>query len=202
MTETIAAPPGREATTDGATPSHSSLWALALGSIGVVYGDIGTSPLYALREAVTAAAGSDGMATRAAVFGVNDGLVSNASLILGVAGATDHGGVIVLSGAAGLVAGAFSMAAGEYVSMSAQKELLEHEIEVERRELETSVRENSTWAGLMLNYNLYGWDPRRIAKRAERIELLTPARLQEVFRKYYPAERYTVVAPDLLGQRG
>src|SRR5579864_3498748 len=58
MTETIAAPQGSEATTDGVAPSHSSLWALALGSIGVVYGDIGTSPLYALREAVVAASGT------------------------------------------------------------------------------------------------------------------------------------------------
>jgi len=71
MTETIAAPPGREATTDGATPSHSSLWALALGSIGVVYGDIGTSPLYALREAVVAASGtSHEELTRGTVLGV------------------------------------------------------------------------------------------------------------------------------------
>src|SRR6202163_4947850 len=56
MTETIATPSGSEATTDGV--AHSSFWALALGSIGVVYGDIGTSPLYALREAVTAASGA------------------------------------------------------------------------------------------------------------------------------------------------
>ncbi len=63
---------------------------------------------------------------------------------------------------------------------------VKREQEIERRELETSVRENPTWAGLMLNYNLYGWDPRRIAKRAERIELLTPAKLQETFKKYYP----------------
>ncbi|HWX82932.1 MAG TPA: potassium transporter Kup [Xanthobacteraceae bacterium] len=71
MTETIAAPPGSEATTDGATPSHSSLWALALGSIGVVYGDIGTSPLYALREAVVAASGTNHEElTRGTVLGV------------------------------------------------------------------------------------------------------------------------------------
>src|SRR6202023_3242364 len=56
MTESIAAPAGSEATADGV--AHSSFWALALGSIGVVYGDIGTSPLYALREAVTAASGA------------------------------------------------------------------------------------------------------------------------------------------------
>src|ERR1700686_1192717 len=58
MSESIAAPSGSEATTDGVAPAHSSFWALALGSIGVVYGDIGTSPLYALREAVTAASGA------------------------------------------------------------------------------------------------------------------------------------------------
>src|SRR5258708_19504394 len=58
MSESIAGPSGSEATTDGVAPAHSSVWALALGSIGVVYGDIGTSPLYALREAVIAASGA------------------------------------------------------------------------------------------------------------------------------------------------
>ena len=75
-----------------------------------------------------------GMA-RAAVFGVNDGLVSNVSLILGMAGASATAGVVRLAGIAGLLAGAFSMAAGEYVSMKAQEELLARELERERREL-------------------------------------------------------------------
>src|SRR5438093_10801080 len=77
-----------------------------------------------------------GGAARAAVFGVSDGLVSNVSLILGVAGAvaTTNPGFVRLAGMAGLVAGAFSMAAGEYVSMRAQTELLERELELERRE--------------------------------------------------------------------
>ncbi len=73
---------------------------------------------------------------RAAVFGVNDGLVSNVSLILGVAGASPSPGVIVLSGVAGLLAGAFSMAAGEYVSVRSQREMYEHQIGLERAELE------------------------------------------------------------------
>ena len=77
-----------------------------------------------------------GGAARAAVFGISDGLLTNVSLILGVAGAGPVAGVVRLAGVAGLVAGAFSMAAGEFVSMSAQKELLEHELEVERREIE------------------------------------------------------------------
>lgn len=73
---------------------------------------------------------------RAAVFGVNDGLVSNASLILGVAGATADNAIILLSGAAGLIAGAFSMAAGEYVSVRSQREMYEYQIELEREELD------------------------------------------------------------------
>jgi VIT1/CCC1 family predicted Fe2+/Mn2+ transporter len=72
---------------------------------------------------------------RAAVFGINDGLVSNASLILGVAGAAQDPKLVLLSGVAGLLAGAFSMAAGEYVSMRSQRELFEHQISLEREEL-------------------------------------------------------------------
>src|SRR6185436_19358735 len=72
---------------------------------------------------------------RAAVFGVNDGLVSNASLILGVAGAGADARTIVLAGVAGLAAGAFSMAVGEYVSVRSQRELYEHQIALERDEL-------------------------------------------------------------------
>lgn len=77
---------------------------------------------------------------RAAVFGVSDGLVSNASLVLGVAGADDGQGFVRLAGLAGLIAGAVSMAAGEYVSMRAQRELVERELEVERRELRRNPR--------------------------------------------------------------
>lgn len=75
-------------------------------------------------------------ALRAAVFGVNDGLVSNTALVMGVAGAAVPSDVIVLTGVAGLLAGAFSMAAGEYVSMRTQREMFEHQIAKERFELE------------------------------------------------------------------
>lgn len=71
---------------------------------------------------------------RAAVFGVSDGLVSNVSLILGVAGAGPDPVVVALAGITGLISGASSMAAGEYISMRAQTELFEREIELERRE--------------------------------------------------------------------
>lgn len=76
-----------------------------------------------------------GGALRAAVFGINDGLISNASLMLGIAGASAEQGIIVLSGFAGLLAGAFSMAAGEYVSVRSQREMYEHQIGLEREEL-------------------------------------------------------------------
>ncbi|HYT38119.1 MAG TPA: VIT1/CCC1 transporter family protein, partial [Acidimicrobiia bacterium] len=76
-----------------------------------------------------------GGALRAAVFGVNDGLVSNILLILGVAGGTSNRNIILLAGLAGLLAGAFSMAAGEWVSVQSQRELYEREIAVEREEL-------------------------------------------------------------------
>lgn len=77
--------------------------------------------------------GSGGL--RAAVFGVNDGLVSIACLVMGVAGAASESGVILLTGVAGLLAGAFSMAAGEYVSMRSQREMFEYQIGLERDEL-------------------------------------------------------------------
>lgn len=77
-----------------------------------------------------------GGALRAAVFGVNDGLVSNLLLVLGVAGGTDDASFVLLAGVAGLVGGAFSMAAGEWVSVRSQRELYEREIAVEAAELE------------------------------------------------------------------
>lgn len=76
-----------------------------------------------------------GGAARAAVFGISDGLVTNVSLIVGLAGANPAPAVVRLAGIAGLVAGACSMAVGEYVSMRAQRELLERELERERHEL-------------------------------------------------------------------
>lgn len=85
----------------------------------------------------------EGGSLRAAVFGVNDGLVSNAGLILGVAGAGTSSGTIVLAGVAGLLAGAFSMAAGEYVSMRSQREMYEHQIALEKAELDAYPEEEA-----------------------------------------------------------
>jgi VIT1/CCC1 family predicted Fe2+/Mn2+ transporter len=75
---------------------------------------------------------------RAAVFGISDGLVTNISLVLGMAGANPGASIVRLAGVAGLIAGSFSMAAGEYLSMTAQRELMERELEVERRALRHS----------------------------------------------------------------
>jgi VIT1/CCC1 family predicted Fe2+/Mn2+ transporter len=72
---------------------------------------------------------------RATVFGVNDGLVSNASLVLGVAGAAAPSSYVLVSGIAGLLAGALSMAAGEYVSVRSQREMYEYQIALEREEI-------------------------------------------------------------------
>ncbi|WP_435867388.1 VIT1/CCC1 transporter family protein [Streptomyces xanthophaeus] len=72
---------------------------------------------------------------RAGVLGANDGIISTAGLVVGVAGATTSRPAILAAGVAGLLAGALSMAAGEYVSVSSQKDSERAAIEVERREL-------------------------------------------------------------------
>jgi VIT1/CCC1 family predicted Fe2+/Mn2+ transporter len=74
-------------------------------------------------------------ALRAAIFGVNDGLVSNLSLIFGVAGAGVANDIVILAGVAGLLAGAFSMAAGEYISVRVQREVFERLIHLEAHEI-------------------------------------------------------------------
>src|SRR5271154_6078216 len=72
MTDSVSAPAGGDVPVDGTadTRSRAGFWGLTLGSIGVVYGDIGTSPLYALREAVIAASGTSGAVDPQAVLGV------------------------------------------------------------------------------------------------------------------------------------
>lgn len=76
---------------------------------------------------------------RAAVLGANDGIVSTASLIVGVASADASRSSVLIAGMAGLVAGAMSMAAGEYVSVSSQADTEQADLERERRELETDI---------------------------------------------------------------
>jgi len=93
---------------------------------------------------------------RAAVFGVNDGLVSNACLIMGVSGASIDNHLVLTTGIAGLLAGALSMAAGEYVSMRSQREMYEHQISMERAELDEYPTEEAE--ELALIYQARGMD--------------------------------------------
>jgi VIT1/CCC1 family predicted Fe2+/Mn2+ transporter len=76
---------------------------------------------------------------RAAVLGANDGIVSTASLVIGVATAGAPRSAVLIAGTAGLVAGAMSMAAGEYVSVSSQADAEHYDLARERKELETDV---------------------------------------------------------------
>ena len=79
-----------------------------------------------------------GNALRAAVLGGNDGLVSNFSLVMGVAGATQGGSNVLLAGSAGLLAGALSMALGEWISVKSSQELYENQMDLEMEEIETN----------------------------------------------------------------
>ena len=110
---------------------------------------------------------SRGGSLRAAVFGINDGLVSNFSLVMGFAGAEAKPEYVLLAGVAGLLAGSFSMAAGEYVSMRAQRELFEQQIAMEQQELEMSPKEEEE--ELSLIYQAKGIPEREAAMLARRI---------------------------------
>jgi VIT1/CCC1 family predicted Fe2+/Mn2+ transporter len=106
---------------------------------------------------------SGGLA-RAAVFGVNDGLVSNVSLILGFAGSGADASIVRLAGVAGAVAGAVSMAAGEWVSIAAQNDLIAREIDVERRELAHDPAAET--AELAAIYAAHGMEPEQAERAA------------------------------------
>ncbi len=88
---------------------------------------------------------STGQNLRAAIFGVNDGLVSNSALIFGMttaaAGSSD---LVLISGVAGMLAGAFSMAAGEYISVRSQREFIEYQIGLEAKELRVAPNQLSS----------------------------------------------------------
>jgi VIT1/CCC1 family predicted Fe2+/Mn2+ transporter len=79
---------------------------------------------------------ASGNALRAAVLGANDGLLSNFSLVMGVAGASLEGRAVLVAGLAGLLAGAGSMALGEWISVQSSRELYERQIAIEARELD------------------------------------------------------------------
>ena len=137
-----------------------------------------------------------GGAARAAVFGVSDGLVSNVSLILGVAGADPAPGIVRLAGLSGLIAGAVSMAAGEYVSMTAQAELLGAELEVERIELDRHPEaETHELAGI---YASQGIEPERARLVAEDVMSDPDRALDTIVAKYSILSRASSVGNMLL----
>ncbi|HJR77798.1 MAG TPA: VIT family protein [Nitrospiraceae bacterium] len=104
---------------------------------------------------------------RAAVLGANDGIVSTASLVVGVAAAGVSRSDILIAGTAGLVAGAMSMAAGEYVSVSSQADVEEADLARERRELAADDR--SERAELAAIYVGRGLDPALAKQVAEQL---------------------------------
>jgi VIT1/CCC1 family predicted Fe2+/Mn2+ transporter len=95
-----------------------------------------------------------GNALRAAVLGANDGLVSNLSLVMGVAGAEMNNQLLVITGLAGLLAGASSMALGEWLSVQSSRELYQHQIAIEKQELLMAPEEEE--AELALIYQAKG----------------------------------------------
>ena len=104
---------------------------------------------------------------RAAVLGANDGIVSTASLVVGVAAAQATGHDILVAGVAGLVAGAMSMAAGEYVSVSSQADTEQADLDRERSELATD--QSAELAELTAIYVKRGLDPPLAKQVAEQL---------------------------------
>ena len=100
--------------------------------------------------------GVSGGNLRATVFGINDGLVSNAALVIGVAGSGAAPSIVLMTGAAGLLAGALSMAAGEYVSVRSQRDMYEYQISLEKEELAEYPEEEAE--ELALIYEARGMD--------------------------------------------
>jgi VIT1/CCC1 family predicted Fe2+/Mn2+ transporter len=110
---------------------------------------------------------SGGNALRAAVLGANDGLVSNFSLVMGVAGAEIAGKTILLTGLAGLIAGACSMAIGEWLSVTSSRELNQRQIDIEADELAQAPEEEKE--ELVLIYQAKGLDEAQARALADRL---------------------------------
>jgi vacuolar iron transporter family protein len=132
--------------------SHARLFSYLLsGARGGIAG-----PLLAQFEGRHRTAGGNEL--RAAVLGASDGLTSNLSLVMGVAGATLTGHAVLIAGLAGLLAGAFSMSIGEWVSVQSARELNQHQIAIERQELQEAPEEEQE--ELALIYQSKGLDER------------------------------------------
>ncbi len=122
-------------------------------------------PLLAQFEGRHRSAGGNEL--RAAVLGASDGLTSNLSLVMGVAGATLTGHAVLIAGLAGLLAGAFSMSIGEWVSVQSARELNQHQIAIERQELQEAPEEEQE--ELALIYQSKGLDERTAKELSARL---------------------------------
>ena len=131
--------------------------------------------------------GGSGNALRAAVLGVNDGLMTSVSLVMGVAGANPGRSFVFLTGMAGLLAGSFSMALGEWLSVRSSAESFERQLDVEREELELMPEEEE--AELTLIYQAKGFSEEEARRAAKRI-------LQD------PATALDTLAREELGMSG
>jgi len=129
-----------------ALPAQENSHARILSALAAQGGGLAGSAIAQFEGRHRAAGGN---ALRAAVLGANDGLVSNLSLIMGVAGAAPEGNAIVIAGLAGLLAGACSMALGEWVSVQSSRELYERQIKIERAEIQHAPQEEQTELALI-----------------------------------------------------
>ena len=111
--------------------------------------------------------GGRGGGIRAAIFGMNDGLVSNLSLVLGVAGAVHDPRTVLVTGFAGLLAGASSMAVGEYTSVASQRDILLRQVALERREVAEAPEEEA--AELALIFKQKGLSTEQASRTAAEI---------------------------------
>ncbi len=148
-----------------ALPAEENSHARILNALSAQTGKGVEGSSVALFEGRHRAAG--GNALRAAVLGANDGLVSNLSLIMGVAGAAPEGNAIVIAGLAGLLAGACSMAMGEWISVQSSRELYERQIKIERTEILQAPQEEAT--ELALIYQSKGLSEKQAQEFAARV---------------------------------
>lgn len=147
----------------GQERSHARLLAELAGSRRNTW----NARLFASLEGRHGGGAGRGNALRAAVLGANDGLVSNFSLVMGVAGAAFSAEALLLTGLAGLLAGACSMALGEWLSVQNARELYQQQIAIERDELDMVPDEEAE--ELVLIYRAKGLDERRARSLASEI---------------------------------
>ncbi|HEX6725617.1 MAG TPA: VIT1/CCC1 transporter family protein [Gaiella sp.] len=136
-------------------------------ALATLVGDTRGEPIGRALARLQRGRAAGGNALRAAVLGVNDGLVSNASLVMGVAGAGVASKDILVTGVAGLIAGACSMAMGEWISVQSSRELSAKELAVEQRHIATESEVEQ--AELALVYEQKGLHPSEARKVAERL---------------------------------